>query len=138
MKDSALKSWNKVKKDGGSDENKPIGVLLGDPDDFRGYVMLGGLGVWNEIVVSSKEKGYICMDVDCEYTPGARFYFSTEELIQSGLLMRDGAYYKVRDILPLSHSLFCATADNVFINGKVTPKTFSEAADEAFEKHLGK
>jgi len=137
IKDGALKSWNKVREDYGSSENEPIGALLGDPDDFRDYVMLGGLGVWNEIVVNSKEKGYICMDTDCEYVPGARFYFSTTQLIQNGLFVRDGAHYKVRDILPLSYSLFCATVDNVFVNGEKTPRAFSEAADEAFKKYCG-
>ena len=94
--------------------------------------MLGG-GFWNEIVVSSKQKGYICMDADCDYTPGARFYFDTKQLIKDGLLVRDGAHYKIKHKLPLSYSLFCASLDNINLKGKITPKSFSAAADEAFE-----
>jgi len=135
MKDGVLKSWNKVNERHRHGEIEPIGALLGDPVDFRDYVMLGELGFWNEIIVSSKEKGYICMDADCEYNPGARFYFSTWELIKSGLFIRDGAHYKVRNMLPLSHSLFCATTDNVSINTKITPRTFAELADKAFEEY---
>ncbi|MCL2321950.1 MAG: hypothetical protein FWC47_07585 [Oscillospiraceae bacterium] len=95
--------------------------------------MLGG-GYWNELVVCSKEKGYICMDADCEYTPGARFYFDTLKLIQAGLLVRDGMHYKVKDELSLSNMLFCATINNVSIVGKITPRAFSSASDEAFKK----
>jgi len=135
MKDGTLKSWNKVNGNGAIGENQPIGALLGDPAEFSDYVMLGELGFWNEIVVSSKEKEYICMDADCEYLPGARFYFSTIELIKSGLLVRDGAHYKVKDGLPLSYLLFCATKDNITLDGKVTPRTFAAAADKAFGEH---
>ena len=81
-------------------------------------------------------KGYICMGTDIEYTPGARFYFDTQELIQDGLLINDGTHYKVKDELPLSYSLFCATMDNISISGKITPKSFADAADEAFNQFV--
>ena len=135
IKDGMLKSWNKIKNENNVSENEPIGALLGDPLDFRDYIMLGGLGYWNEIVISSKEKGFICMDADCDYMPGARFYFSTVDLIQNGFFVRDGAHYKVKDTLPLSYSLFCATTENISISGKITPRTFAEAADSAFKEH---
>jgi hypothetical protein len=131
IKDGALKSWNKLKKESKYNEEKPIGMLLGDPHDFSDYIMLGG-GFWTEIVISSKQKGYICMDVDCDYAPGARFYFDTKQLIKEGLFIRDGVHYKVKDELPLSYSIFCATLDNVTIDCRVTPRSFAAAADEAF------
>jgi len=134
MQDGAIKSWNKVKKEHNTKEEKPIGeLLLGDSTDLRDFVLLGS-SFWNEIVVSSKEKGYICMDTDIEYTPGARFYFDTQKLLQDGLLINDGTHYKVKNELPLSYSLFCASMDNISIDGKITPKSFADAADEAFDK----
>ena len=136
IKDGALKSWNKVKTEHGNSDDKPIGALLGDPHDFSDYVMLGG-GLWIEIVVNSKQKGNVCMDADCEYIPGARFYFDTKQLIKDGLLIRDGGHYKVKDELPISYSLFCATLENVYLSGKVTPKSFSMAADKAFGEIKG-
>ena len=136
IKDDTLKSWNKIKNEHDIYKQEPIGALLGDPPDFSDYIMLGRFGFWNEIVVSSKQKGNICMDADCEYTPGARFYFDTKQLIREGLFVRDGAHYKVRDELPLSYALFCATLDNVAIDGAITPRSFSIAADKAFEKTM--
>ena len=132
IKDGALKSWNKLTEESKNNEKRPIGTLLGDPRDFRDYIMLGS-GFWTEVVVSSKQKGYICVDADCAYTPGARFYFDTKQLIKKGLFIRDGAHYKVKDELPLSYSIFCATLENVTIDRKITPKSFAAAADEAFE-----
>jgi len=133
IKDGALKSWNKIKK---GHDDRPIGALLGDPADFSDYVMLGELGYWSEIVVSSNEKGTICMDPDCDYQPGARFYFDTLTLIKEGLFVRDGMHYKVKDELPLSYAVFCATPENITIDGRVTPRSFADAADEAFKKGL--
>jgi hypothetical protein len=132
IKDGALKSWNRIKNENRIGEENPIGRLLGDPEDFREYVMLGGLGFWSEIVVSSKQKGYICMDADCEYTAGARFYFDALTLIKENLLVRDGMHYKVKGELPLRYALFCAAAGNIIISGKITPRAFASAADEAF------
>ena len=136
VKDGVLKSWNKIKNEHDVYKQKPIGTLLGDPPDFSDYIMLGGFGFWNEIVVNSKQKGSICMDADCEYIPGARFYFDTKQLIREGLFIRDGAHYKVRDELPLSYALFCATLDNIDIDGAVTPRSFSTAADKAFKRAM--
>ena len=131
MKDYTLKSWNLIKQENGILEDKPIGDLLGDPSKYRDYVMLGS-GFWTEIVVCSRENGAICMDANCEYTPGGRFYFDTLDLIRKGLLVRDGLHYKVKDQLPLSNMLFCATTNNVIVEGSITPKSFADAADKMF------
>ena len=136
LRDGVLLSWNRIQRKHGVSEPKPIGSLLGDPLDFSDYIMLSGFdsdaGFWNEIVVCSKEKGHICMDADCEYAPGARFYFDTLALIKDGLFVRDGAHYKVKDELPLSYALFCATPRNAAVAGKCTPRSFARVADEAF------
>ena len=138
VEDGALKSWNKINGEQDISKQLPIGALLGDPPDFCDYVMLGDLGFWNEIVVNSKQKNRICMDIDSEYIPGARFYFDTMQLIREGLLVRDGAHYKVKDELPLFLVLFCATSENLDIEGIITPKKFSEAADKAFERVMAR
>ncbi len=64
-----LKSFNRLGIPG-----EPIGVKLGDPKDFSDYIMFGG-GVIPGIVVNSKQKGMITMNVNEDYMPGARFYF---------------------------------------------------------------
>jgi hypothetical protein len=136
--DGALKSWTRVKAAHSIAEETPIGAELGDPEDFRDYIMLGE-GLAPEVVVSSKEKGFVCMDADCEYTPGARFYFATSELLSKGLLVRDGCHYKVKDELPLYLALFAATVQTLSLKGgKLTPKIFTEASDRAFNAFLQK
>lgn len=134
--DGALKSWTRVKAAGHIYEDSPIGAKLGDPEDFRDYIMLGE-GLAPEVVVNSREKGFICMDADCEYSPGARFYFDTSQLISKDLLERDGCHYKVKDELPIHLALFTATVPKLSLEGcRITPNIFSEAADRAFNAFL--
>lgn len=128
-----IKSWNILKSENTDFEKEPIGTLLGDPEDFRDYIMLG-VGVQCEIVVLSKQHNKLCYDVNEEYTPGARLYFDAEQLAENGLLVRDGLHYKVKDRLPFEYAVFIATADNISINGRITPETFSRSADETFER----
>ena len=109
--------------------------MLGDPEDFRDYIMLGS-GVQCEVVVLSKQKNKLCHDVDEEYVPGARIYFDNKILAEKGLLVRDGIHYKVKNELPLDLALFTATIDNIKINGKITPNTFAEAADIKFSEYI--
>lgn len=130
-----IKSWNILKKELSDFEAEPIGAMLGDPEDFRDYIMLGS-GVQCEIVVLSKQKNQLCYDADEEYTPGARIYFDNKILAEKGLLVRDGLHYKVKNELPLDLALFTADVDNIKINGKITPNTFAEAADIKFSEHV--
>lgn len=117
-------------------EEEPIGALLGDPEDFRDYIMLGE-GLAPEVVVSSKEKGMICMDPDCGYTPGARFYFDTTRLLVEGLLVRDGCHYKVKDQLPLQLAVFTASVQTLHLQKRrLTPRIFTQEADLAFGSYL--
>ena len=109
--------------------------MLGDPEDFRDYIMLGS-GVQCEVVVLSKQRNQLCHDADEEYTPGARIYFDNKILAEKGLLVRDGLHYKVKNDLPLDLALFIATVDNIKINGKITPNSFAEAADIKFSEHV--
>ncbi len=130
QKDGRLKSFNRLNLQG-----EPIGIRLGDPKDFSDYIMFYGGGATGEIVVNSKQKGKIIMDINDEYTPGARLYFDAEKIAADGLLIRDGCHLKVKNELPLTpYLLFTATAENTgFKNGTSTPKEFSQKADEKFK-----
>lgn len=134
QKDGMLKSWNKLHAEGKISEEDPIGSKLGDPVDYRNYIMFGS-GFPGEIVVQSKQKGKIIMDADAEYLTGARLYFDAEKMAQDGLLIRDGCHIKVKDILPLKpYLLWAATWDQVGLESQTsTPRIFSEKADRMFQ-----
>lgn len=136
LQDGALRSWNRVRAAGQTSEEVPIGALLGDPEDFRDYIMLGE-GLAPEVVVSSKEKGMICMDPDCSYTPGVRFYFETTRLLSEGLLVRDGCHYKVKDELPLHLVVYKASIQTLQLQDRqVTPRIFTQEAERDFVSYL--
>lgn len=131
--DGQLKSWSILKEQGALQEREPIGAGLGDPEDFRRYIMLG-TGITGEIIVSSRQKGYICMDPCAEYRTGARLYFDGKRMARDGLLLRDGCHIKVRDRLPLKPYLLWAAAwKQAGLAGPFsTPKEFAEKADRRF------
>jgi len=134
QKDKCLKSWNNLHQAGLINEKNPIGNLLGDPNEFSDYVMLGS-GSTCEVVVSSSDKGEITCDIDTVYQPGVRLYLDAKKIANDGKLVRDGAHLKVKDQLELEeYLLYAATAENIDIDEKNwTPQTFSEKADKVFE-----
>lgn len=135
MIDGCLKSWNILKQEKAITEDKPIGALLGDPLDYSDYIMFNNGGNSAERVISSKQKGYIEMDLNKPYIPGARLYFDCEKIAQDGLLVRDGAHLKVKNQLPLKkYLLWVAIPDELGISGETTPRFFAEKADEKFEE----
>lgn len=133
QRDGKLKSWNRLKREMAEWEDEPIGTQLGDLAEFSDYIMFGG-GASGEIVVSSKLSGFINMDVNAEYHTGARLYFDAKRMAQDGLLVRDGAHIKVKDVLPLEpYLIWVATWDKLNLESPVsTPKMFAETADEQF------
>ena len=134
--DGGLWSWNALKARGRIAEDEPVGRLLGDPPGFSDFVMLG-TGVAGEIVVSSRQKGDICMDQTCAYRPGARLYVDAAALARDGLLVRDGAHYKVENWLPLAYVIFCATPESVYggdVPDTVSPADFAERAGRVFSR----
>lgn len=137
--DYCLKSWNKLKFDKTINEEIPIGNKLGDPYDYRDYIMFTQGGVAGEIVVASRQKGQIDMEIDTLYKPGARLYFDAKKIAEDGLLIRDGAHMKVKDMLPLEkYLIWIATLDKVDLNyDEVTPHKFSIESDRLFEKKYG-
>lgn len=133
----SLKSWNKLKAENAVAEETPIGSILGDPVDFRDYIMFGA-GTTGEIVVNSKQQGKIVMDENAEYLTGARLYFDAKQMARDGLLLRDGFHLKVKDELPLSpYMIWSATWENIGLPDRVsTPKIFAEQADMLFKKRF--
>lgn len=136
-RDGCLKSWNRVKQEMETQEEKPIGHLLGDPEDFRDYIMFG-TGERCEIVVSSKEAGRLVDDADEAYHSGARMYFDARKMAADGLLIRDGTHLKVKHGLPLQpYMIWAATWENLGLDSPIsTPKRFSHTADSMFEENF--
>lgn len=131
-----LKSWNALKMH--DDNIKPIGSQLGDPIDYSDYIMFNNGGYCSELVVASKEKGYIDMDIHAKYTPGGRFYFDAKKIATDGLLTRDGAHLKVRDSLEIKkYLLWTATSEIVGLPDETTPFEFGTKSDEMFECKFG-
>ena len=137
IKDDCLKSWNRLYKEGFFTDEEPIGKLLGDPLELRNHILFG-FGVTGEIVVSSKEKHRIEMDLDQPYQPGARLYFDMKRIAEDGLLIRDGSEIKVKDMLPLKpYLIWAATAKELDLEQEtVTPRQFAEKADRYFREHF--
>lgn len=138
QKDNCLKSWHVLFQEGYIVNKNPIGELLGDPNEFSDYVMLGS-GTTSEIVVSSSDKKEINCDINVSYEPGARLYLDANKLAQDGKLIRDGGHIKVKDRLELEkYLLFIATSETVDKKEKHwTPKKFTDKADRVFTKKHG-
>ena len=138
LRDKCLKSWNLLKQAAAVTEEKPIGSLLGDPPDYSGYIMFTNGGISAERVLSSRQKGRIEMGLDVPYTAGARLYFDAARVAADGLLVRDGAHLKVKDILPLDrYLLWIATPDALGISENTSPRIFAEKADLMFQERFG-
>ena len=134
-RDGMLKCWNRLKSENAISEVSPIGVKLGDPSDISDYIMFGS-GIAGEIVVNSKQKGKIAMDVDSAYLTGARLYFDAEKIARDGLLVRDGSHLKVKDTLTLHpYIIWTATWDNIGLESQTsTPRIFEEQSDSVFRE----
>ena len=132
--DGCLKSWNKLKEEKPLWENDPIGQKLGDPVDFRDFIMLSDDSVSSELVVLSKQNGQIIMDQDMKYKTGVRLYFDIQKIAEDGLLIRDGIHLKVKDTLPLKpYLLWYAAWDKVGLSSNIsTPKEFTEKSNLTF------
>lgn len=135
-KDGMLKCWNRLKSEQVLTEDYPIGFENGDPEEFSNYIMFGGFDVSGEIVVSSRQCGYLNMDVNAQYITGARMYFDAKKMAEDGLLVRDGVHIKVRDILPLDkYLIWTATWEKIGLKNEVsTPRCFAEKSDKQFKE----
>ncbi len=132
--DGALCSWAALKARAAVAEKAPIGGQLGDPAEFSNYIMFSDPGqIAGELVVSSRQSGFINMDAGAPYRPGARLYLDAAMIARDGLLLRDGAHLKVRDRLPLApYLLYAATPQALGLHETSTPAAFAALADKAF------
>lgn len=140
VEDGSLKSWNRLKKEQRLCEEHPIGLELGDPEEFRDYIMFGGFGVSGEIVVSSRQYQYINMNPDAEYRTGARLYFDARKMAQDGLLVRDGAHLKVKhELLLKPYLIWKATWRSIGLEKEIsTPRFFAESSDKKIREKFSK
>lgn len=132
-RDGCLKSFNLLKAENADFAEKPIGSILGDPEEFSNYVMLGK-NVSGEIAVCSKQYGKIVTNLNAEYITGVRLYFNLKKIAADGLVIRDGTHIKVKNVLPLKpYLIWTATFKNAGLKSVVsTPQIFSQNADLKF------
>ncbi len=132
--DRCLKSWNILNAEKAIWESSPIGQELGDPLDFRNFIMFSSGSVSGEIVVLSKQNRKIVMNQDMQYITGARLYFDGRKIAADGLLIRDGIHLKVLNQLPLDpYLLWCATWNKIELDSNIsTPKEFAERSNTTF------
>ena len=109
--------------------------MLGDIEDFSNYVMLSPVGVNNEIIVASKEKGCIDINPNQTYRAGCRFYLNAEKLANDGLLLRDGQHLKVKNEIPLDkYLIWYSTAERINLPPETTPSEFFQLSNKEFYK----
>lgn len=131
-KNGALLSPNELKKQGINILEIGLKPML-EPDDYSDYVMLDVLDGCGELVVNSRQLGYVCTNPDMEYIPGVRLYFDAEAIIKDGLGVRDGLHIlKIKDKLPLNKYLVESVGSEVFNIGEWTPSMFTNLANKYF------
>lgn len=131
---SKLYSWNYLKETNKVNEDKPIGSLLGDPEEYSDFIMLGGAdNIGGEYVVMSKQAGFIKCNDDEEYQPGVRIYLNANKLLEENKLLRDGVHYKVYKSIDLDKYMIDVVKSTEFGNRVFTPKEFINASNHLFE-----
>lgn len=131
--DGSIRCWNLLKRQKDSFEEKPIGSLLGDIEDFSNYVMLSPIDVNNEIIVASKQKGAIDISPNQIYQAGCRFYLDAKKLANDGLLLRDGQHIKVKNEISLDkYLIWYSTAERIGLPSGTTPNRFFEQTNRKF------
>lgn len=133
QKTGALLSPNMLRKSGQVIHEIGLRPML-EPDDYSDYIMLDALEGCGELVVNSRQLGYVCTDPDRPYMPGVRLYFDVRKMMQDRMVVRDGLHIlKVKHRLPLERYLIAAITTQVLDTKKVwTPTTFTNAANQFF------
>ncbi|RKD28586.1 hypothetical protein [Lacrimispora algidixylanolytica] len=105
-----------------------------EPADYSDYIMLDIPNGCGELVVNSRNLGYVCIDPHIIYTPGVRLYFDVRKMFTDRIIIRDGLHIaKVKDRLPLKDYLLAAITLNDFdANIQWNPTLFTEKANELF------
>lgn len=141
-------SWDSIKKSGmllSPNELKKQGINILEigikpmlePEDYSDYIMLDVLEGCGELVVNSRNLGYISTDPDIKYMPGVRLYFDAEAIIKDGYGIRDGLHIlKVKDKLSLEKYLIDWVSTESFRKKEWTPSTFTSEANKYFLERL--
>lgn len=129
----ALLSPNLLKKNGIQVHEIGLKPML-EPKDYSDYVMLNVLNGCGELVVNSRNRGFVCPDPNAEYAPGVRLYFDVSKIKDAGLVTKDGVHLlKVKDCLPLDGFLVDVISAEMFPSDTVwTPTLFTEKANQLF------
>lgn len=132
-KDKSLLSPNMLKADGREVMEIGLKPML-EPPDYSDYIMLDVLNGCGELVVNSRQLGYVCTDPNALYTPGIRLYFDVRKMIRDNIAVRDGLHLlKVKNCLPLADYLLAAISSEDFQEEmKWTPTLFTEKANQLF------
>lgn len=106
-----------------------------EPKDYSDYIMLDVPNGCGELVVNSRNLGYVCIDPNINYQPGVRLYFDMKKMIADRIIRRDGLHLaKVKDRLPLEKYLIAAiTPDDFDVTIQWTPTLFTEKANQLFK-----
>ncbi|MGN1410101.1 MAG: hypothetical protein ACI4XJ_07985 [Eubacteriales bacterium] len=142
---TTLSSWESIKREGAllspsmlrrkGQAIREIGLnVMLEPKDYSDYVMLDIPNGCGELVVNSRNLGYVCTDPNVPYSPGIRLYFDVKRLFRDGLVTRDGLHpVKIRGKLPLDGYLLAAISSKDFpYEIQWTPTKFTEKANELF------
>jgi len=137
-KTGALLSPSELKKRKINVHEIGLKALL-EPDDYSDYVMLDILDGCGEIVVSSRQLGYICTDANVSYKPGVRLYFDAHRIIQDGIATRDGLHIlKVKRELTLDKYLVSVVTKELLNKDEMwTPTLYTKFANKYFEDIIG-
>lgn len=105
-----------------------------EPIDYSDYIMLDILDGCGELVVNSRQLGYVCTDGSVLYKPGVRLYFDAHRIIEDGLGIRDGLHIlKVKKELPLERYLISVVEKDLIEPKEIwTPTTYTEEANNYF------
>lgn len=110
-----------------------------EPSDYSDFVMLDIMNGCGELVVNSRQLGFVCLDANIEYKPGVRLYFDAHKIIKDGLAIRDGLHIlKIKNSLPLDKYLVLAIDQSFFENKKWTPSSFTDQSNNFFNSYVSK
>jgi hypothetical protein len=108
-----------------------------EPEEYKDFVMFGGLGAMPEFMFQAQQYGRIVSGVNEIYDPGIRLYLDGHKMIQDKIIYRDGIHQiKVKGSLELrDYLLFNYTVEDNSSAKKWTPKTFADECDKWFHRY---
>jgi hypothetical protein len=119
-----LKSYKKIIESGFLfSENHQVEIGLKErkghtielPKDYYDYIMFCGIDRYAEHVVASKYLQKVVTSDEVVYEPGGRFYFDLHQLVNDGIVERDGIHpVKVKTSLDLKEFLIFSISSEDF------------------------